>query len=1406
MNHLFLNKFTFFSELVALGLDVALKATVILLLAWSAHLALGRRRALMRSAIWNACLVGLMLLPAVSLALPRLQLVWLPESERATSPIADPDPETKTETVSNADKRSNLAASRPVQTEDPELLFAALDWYERTVVAPRLDSPPVSERPGFFTEAPTTQAPRVDVADVTEREDASASAAVASGSEAPSTGAGSPAPWIALGYLAVAGLLGLRLLASLVSVARLKNSARPVAERAWLDDLARWRERLGIRASVTLGATDRLTVPVVVGWLRPMILLPPRLIEAATPETRSAVLLHELAHVRRGDYVWNLLARVVRLVHWPHPLVWPMGAAIRANREQACDDLCVHFEGGPDRYRSALLEIVASRVHRPGPALGLAMARPSRLSRRLAWIDRSTGSPRCLSRWPLRLGLLAAVVALSGLIGVVELTRASGTAPGMEAQKQEDAAKETGANDAREGAPATEQPAPDAPPEVVEIIVKAADTGEPLPGAIARSFIDFEIVEAVAGEEGRARIDRSGAQITTTSLAIDVWANGYVQQRYSFSEDNPRSDPIPRHLTVELLPGNVEIGGIVQNEEGDPIAGAVVQFQGWLEERENPRELCFWVRTITDESGRWRSRSARKMSRVDLELSHPDYVSDLSYTRRFDVPIDELKKGTNVQVMERGVSVNGRVVDQDGQPIAGAIVAQSITKEANSRETIQLKTDAKGRFEFAHTPVGEVYLVAKADGYAPNMIPLTVEPDKAPDEVTFRLGAPRVLEGRVVEPNGNPVVDALVYVNSWRNIGFLGVRMTTDADGRFRWESAPPDPVRLTITKRFYETIYQRSATAGEPAREYNFRPTMDFTGTIRDAETGERIKRAEVSAGYIDPENGEITWREPKQGSVSSGRLYADVPMNDASQIKLRISAPQYGTLVSEPFEPSQRLVAFDGELSKIPDADDGDVVTGVVRRPDGEPLADATVAVSTGVPNVWVPIDSGKVLDPTNKITQTETDAQGRFTLPAQPEPFTIFAFNDAFMVEASHEDLEKSTELVTRPWGRLEGQAFMGTEPATGFEIHLFTYRSNSSALPNVLNSDSVATDEEGRFQINQVLPGYVGISARRSTEDGDLLGSRQYTIVTVKSGETTKVTIGGQGRPVVGRIATPEDFDRDVDFSESELSLKIESNSASRYVPPDAWTAEDLSRKRHAAYETPESMAYMGGRLQLTRIRISADGSFRVEDIPAGTYRLEFRLGTPANIDRQGRRLAPLKHFFTVPEIPGGRSDEPLDLGVIPMRIQTDPPEPGAPAPDFAVETLDGRTVRLEDYRGKHLLLNFWAPWKDQCLYQIPQFKALREAYDAEELAILHLAPSANADEVREIADKSKLPGDVAFIGQWSDNPILADYAVTWLPELFLIDPDGTLLRSNFRGLYSDGLRERARERLDELLGR
>src|SRR5437870_3197950 len=145
---------------------------------------------------------------------------------------------------------------------------------------------------------------------------------------------------------------------------------RPVSE-AWRQALARLARQLRVSRPVRLLASALIEVPAVIGWWRPVILIPVSVLAGGglTPLQLDALLAHELAHVRRHDYLVNLLQAVVETLLFYHPAVWWVSARVREERERCCDDLAVAACGDVRVYATALLRMEQLRAA-PAFALG----------------------------------------------------------------------------------------------------------------------------------------------------------------------------------------------------------------------------------------------------------------------------------------------------------------------------------------------------------------------------------------------------------------------------------------------------------------------------------------------------------------------------------------------------------------------------------------------------------------------------------------------------------------------------------------------------------------------------------------------------------------------------------------------------------------------------------------------------------------------------------------------------------------------------------------------------------------------------------------------------------------------------------------------------------------------------
>lgn len=197
----------------------------------------------------------------------------------------------------------------------------------------------------------------------------------------PAPGAPALPSWRAglfLGWLLGVLLLGIWVVRRSLFVRSLIGRAEP-ADRHVVEILEACRGRLRVGRPIKLGISAETAVPAVCGLLRPTILLPAGFSRQVGAKQLKAVLMHELAHVQRGDLVVNLLQTVLQVVYFYNPLVWLANAMIRRVREKATDEavLVALGEEAP-QYSSTLIDVAERVFRRPVPGLGFVGVAESR--------------------------------------------------------------------------------------------------------------------------------------------------------------------------------------------------------------------------------------------------------------------------------------------------------------------------------------------------------------------------------------------------------------------------------------------------------------------------------------------------------------------------------------------------------------------------------------------------------------------------------------------------------------------------------------------------------------------------------------------------------------------------------------------------------------------------------------------------------------------------------------------------------------------------------------------------------------------------------------------------------------------------------------------------------------------
>jgi beta-lactamase regulating signal transducer with metallopeptidase domain/Flp pilus assembly protein TadD len=346
--------------------DLGVKATAIFLVTGAALLLLHRASAATRHFVGVLGLASALVLPVLSLALPRVAVPLLP----------DPRPQVHEGSVAN----DGVVADEPEAAPQISRRMLALSVPEKPVLAAEtdvLDTPP----------SPAAES--------------------------------TPVPWFAIGLgLWAAGSLaiGARLAVGWARVRRIARQASPIRDADWLEERDRAARRLALDRRVDLMESEEVPVAMTSGMRRPLLFIG-KVARLWEVERRRIVLLHELAHVRRGDWIALILAELAVALYWFHPVAWWLGRRVRRDAETACDDLVISSGTKPSVYAGHLLGIfrsLGSPSHPVAPAL--AIARPHHFEERLRAIldPRSAREEKSRSRATFyAAGLLTAAVAVA---------------------------------------------------------------------------------------------------------------------------------------------------------------------------------------------------------------------------------------------------------------------------------------------------------------------------------------------------------------------------------------------------------------------------------------------------------------------------------------------------------------------------------------------------------------------------------------------------------------------------------------------------------------------------------------------------------------------------------------------------------------------------------------------------------------------------------------------------------------------------------------------------------------------------------------------------------------------------------------------------------------------------------
>lgn len=403
--------------------------------------------------------------------------------------------------------------------------------------------------------------------------------------------------------------------------------------------------------------------------------------------------------------------------------------------------------------------------------------------------------------------------------------------------------------------------------------------------------------------------------------------------------------------------------------------------------------------------------------------------------------------------------------------------------------------------------------------------------------------------------------------------------------------------------------------------------------------------------------------------------------------------------------------------------------------------------------------------------------TDRDGHFRLNRDPEASYLVAVHERGVVWVGAKDLSMNLTVNLQRWGKVEGTVWEYDQPVTNQEV----WHSSELLADRASRGPGVElavlrgmTDAQGHFAFDFVPPGkhrfYRMIPAARGSSSGPA------EMVQVKAGETASLKVGGVGRPVTGRFTIKNPYVA-IEWRKDQHTV----NSVTPKPPENLKTAEE-----YEAWRNREDIQRAFDAVRHHPLQFAEDGSFRIDEMIPGKYQFFIRLYDPRdrNAFAYSKYIAQYTETFEVPDTEKRNSREPLDVGVFELSLKPQIEEGKTFAPGFTALDMDGKEFKLSGFKGKYVLLDFWATWCGPCIAEMPYLREAQKKFGARgDFVMISLSLDDAIDKPRAFVKKNDMPWNQGYLGR---GEVPEKYGVNGIPAIFLINPEGKIIAKELRG--------------------